>query len=263
MERIELAEHDVVGVRADNPGPLTLSGTNSWIVGSHPAWLIDPGPALPEHVGALIAELERRGGLAGIALTHDHGDHSEAVRPVRERFPDAPLAAARGEVDVCLGDGGRFGVFEALALPGHSSDHLVYLSGCVGFSGDAVLGEGSVFVAPDPGALAGYLKGLRRLRARGPELLCPGHGPLIDDPGSKLDQYLAHRLDRERRLVGALDDGARTVDEMLDAAWSEVDPGLRPVAAVTLAAHLDKLADEGRLPAGIERPDPDRLLRLT
>ena len=263
MARIELADHDVVGLRADNPGPLTLSGTNSWIIGSQPAWLIDPGPALPEHLGALTAELERRGGLAGIALTHDHGDHSEAVGPLRERFPDAPLAAARGGVDVRLDDGDRFGALEALALPGHSSDHLVYLSGRLGFSGDAVLGEGSVFVAPDPGALAGYLAGLRRLRDRGPQLLCPGHGPLIEDPGSKLEQYLAHRLDRERRLVEALGDGARTVDEMLDAAWSEVDPGLRPVAAVTLAAHLDKLADEGRLPAGIERPDPARLLRLT
>jgi glyoxylase-like metal-dependent hydrolase (beta-lactamase superfamily II) len=261
VERIELADHDVVGVRADNPGPLTLSGTNSWIVGSGPAWLIDPGPALPEHLQVLINELERRGGLGGIALTHDHVDHSEAVAPLRKRFPDAPLAAARGEVDVRLAAGDRFGVLEALPLPGHAPDHLVFLAGRIGFSGDAVLGHGSVFVAADPGALAGYLEGLRRLRDRRPEVLCPGHGPVIEDPHAKLEEYLAHRMERERRLVEALDGGARTVEEMLDAAWSEVHTGLRPVAAVTLAAHLDKLEDEGRLPSGVERPDLKEPLR--
>jgi glyoxylase-like metal-dependent hydrolase (beta-lactamase superfamily II) len=255
VERIELAEHGVVGLRADNPGPLTLSGTNSWILGAGPAWLIDPGPALPAHLQALTDELQRRGGLGGIALTHDHGDHSEAVAPLRERFPDAPVAAAHGEVDVRLGDGARFGVLEALAMPGHSSDHLAYLSGRVAFSGDAVLGEGSVFVGADPGSLAGYLQGLRRLRDRDAALLCPGHGPVIKDPRAKIDEYLAHRLERERRLVTALGDGARTVDQMLDAAWSEIDPRLRPVAVITLAAHLDKLEGEHRLPSGVERPD--------
>jgi hypothetical protein len=79
MDRIELAEHDLVGLRADNPGPLTLSGTNSWIVGVRPAWLIDPGPALPAHLRALIDELERRGGLGGIALTHDHASGRSAT----------------------------------------------------------------------------------------------------------------------------------------------------------------------------------------
>jgi glyoxylase-like metal-dependent hydrolase (beta-lactamase superfamily II) len=255
MARVELPDHDVVGLRADNPGPLTLDGTNSWIVGAHPAWLIDPGPALPAHLQALTDELERRGGLGGIALTHDHADHSEAVAPLRERFPDAPVAAARGEVDVRLSERGRFGPLEALALPGHAPDHLAYLSGPVGFSGDAVLGQGSVFVAADPGALAGYLAGLRRLRDHELELLCPGHGPVIEDPRAKIDGYLAHRLERERRLVEALARGDRTADQLLDAAWSEIDPRLRPVAAITLAAHLDKLEGEGRLPRGVERPD--------
>ena len=125
-------------------------------------------------------------------------------------------------------------------------------------TGDAVLGEGSVFVAPDPGALRGYLAALRRLREMELDVLCPGHGPPVADPAAKLDAYVAHRLDRERRLVAALDDGLRGVDELLDRVWDDAPAPLRPAAAVTLAAHLDKLAEEGRLPDGVSRPEfPD------
>jgi glyoxylase-like metal-dependent hydrolase (beta-lactamase superfamily II) len=249
-----LERHDVVGIRAGNPGPLSLGGTNSWIVGRDPAWVIDPGPPLPEHLDALAAELAARGGLGGIALTHDHPDHAEAVPALRERLGAAPVAAARGAVELPLPGGGRAGRLEALPTPGHAQDHLAFVLGEIAFTGDAVLGEGSVFLAPDPGALAGYLAGLKRLRARELALLCPGHGPLIEDPAAKLDAYIAHRLERERRVLDALARGLRTVDELLDAAWADVPPPLRPVAAITLAAHLDKLADEGRLPAGVERP---------
>ncbi len=126
-------------------------------------------------------------------------------------------------------------------------------------TGDAVLGEGSVFIAPDPQALTGYLEGLRKLRELPLEVLLPGHGPVVDDPQAKLDEYISHRLDRERRLVAALELGAHTVDDLLDAAWTEVPELLRPAATVTLAAHLDKLADEGRLPEGVQRPIKDSL----
>lgn len=239
---------------AANPGPFTLTGTNTWIVGRDPAWLVDPGPALDEHITAIAGELDRRGGLAGIALTHDHHDHNEGVPALRRRFADVPLAAARGNIDVVLADGDRFGPFEAVATPGHAPDHLTFLAGTVGLTGDAVLGHGSVFIAPDPGALAGYLDGLERLRERRLSILLPGHGPVVRDPAAKLEEYIEHRLGRERRLVEALDGGARSVDEMLDAAWTDVPALLRPAAAVTLAAHLDKLEDEGRLPAGVQRP---------
>lgn len=254
MTRLDVPGHQIVGVRAANPGPFTLTGTNSWIVGADPAWLVDPGPALDDHVAGLEAELERRGGLAGVALTHDHPDHAEAVEAIRARFPHAPLAAARGAVDRRLGDGERFGPLEVVATPGHAPDHLAFVVGTAVLSGDAVLGEGSVFIAPDPGALTGYLSALAGLRRRNLSVLLPGHGPVVQDPAGKIDEYLEHRRERERRLLAALAGGARSVAELLDAAWDDVPEPLRPAATVTLAAHLDKLATEGRLPTGVQRP---------
>jgi len=242
----------VMRLRAENPGPLTMSGTNSWVVGHDPAWVVDPGPSLAEHQQALAAALAERGGLGGIALTHDHIDHAESVAALRERF-QVPLAAGRGAADVELRDGVRFGPFEALYSPGHAPDHFALIVGGVCFSGDAVLGEGSVFIAPDPGALAGYLTALARLRERELDVLCPGHGPPIWTPHERLSEYIDHRLDRERRLVAAIAEGRRSTDELLDVAWSDVPRQLRPLAAVTLAAHLDKLAEEERLPLPFAR----------
>ncbi|HEY2005484.1 MAG TPA: MBL fold metallo-hydrolase [Solirubrobacteraceae bacterium] len=259
MTRIDISGPDVVGIRAQNPGPFTLTGTNSWIVGHDPAWIVDPGPALPEHVAALTAELDARGGLAGIALTHDHADHAQAIPLLRARFPDAVLAAGRGEADVELHDGLSVGPLVAVSTPGHAPDHFSFVCGSTVFTGDAVLGQGSVFIAPDPGALAGYLEGLAALRRREPKLILPGHGPPVPRPLDKLDEYAAHRLDRERRLVAALAVGARSIPDLLDAAWDDVPESLRPAATVTLAAHLDKLESEGRLPAGVERPSEFRL----
>jgi glyoxylase-like metal-dependent hydrolase (beta-lactamase superfamily II) len=261
MTRVELPEYPLVGIRAANPGPFSLSGTNTWIIGREPAWVVDPGPALDDHVEAVAAEIEGRGGLGGIALTHDHSDHAEAVSAIRARFPDARLGAARGEVDTHLSEGSRFGPLEVVATPGHAPDHLAYVAGDVAMTGDAVLGEGSVFIAPDPGALASYLEALGRLRQRRLSLICPGHGPPVHDPAAKLDQYISHRLDRETRLLAALANGERTVDELLDDVWDDAPAVLRPAAAVTLAAHLDKLADEGRLPERVQRPPRPAWLR--
>jgi glyoxylase-like metal-dependent hydrolase (beta-lactamase superfamily II) len=260
VTHVDLPGIDAIGIRADNPGALTLTGTNSWVLGRNPAWVVDPGPALADHVAALTVEVQRRGGLGGIALTHDHPDHSEGAPVLREHFPGAQLAGARGDTDVLLREGTRFGPLEALATPGHAPDHFAFLVDTLAFTGDAVLGTGSVFIAPDPGALAGYLDGLAALRARPLTLLAPGHGPVVRDPDAKLEEYIAHRREREERLLAALGAGARSVPDLLAAAWDDVPEPLRPAATVTLAAHLDKLADEQRLPSDVERP---RLSELT
>jgi len=272
------ADHDVALVRADNPGMLTLEGTNTWVVGRDPAWVVDPGPLLDAHVEAVVEEVMRRGGLEGIVLTHDHADHVEATQAFRLRAAQAwkqrrygeevrgranlvPIFAARGAVDVVLTDGDPAGPFTAVATPGHAPDHLAYLlDGGAAFSGDAVLGRGSVGLVPGKGAegrssLGAYLDGLRRLRELPLTTIYPGHGPVVDDPAAKLDEYLEHRLDRERRLVAALDAGKRSVDDLLDDVWDDVPPELRGAAAVTLAAHLEKLDEEGRLPDGVQRPN--------
>jgi glyoxylase-like metal-dependent hydrolase (beta-lactamase superfamily II) len=249
-----LASHDILCVRADNPGPYTLTGTNSWLAGRSPTWLVDPGPPQREHVQRLSTAIEQRGRLGGIVLTHGHGDHSGALQALRAEHP-AQLAAASGEPDVRLVDGTRFGPLQAVATPGHAPDHFALVGFRACFSGDAVLGEGSVFIAPDASAMTSYLQALRRLRERDDfDVICPGHGPVVWDPRAKLDEYLHHREERERRLLAALRDGLRSTQELLDAAWSDVPPELRGGAQATLAAHLDKLASEGELPAGVERP---------
>jgi glyoxylase-like metal-dependent hydrolase (beta-lactamase superfamily II) len=254
-----LAVHDILRLRAPNPGPLTLSGTNTWVVGRGPTWVVDPGPLLEAHLDRLFAAIDDRGGLGGVALTHDHRDHSEAVGALLERYP-APLAAGRGHADIRLREDIRFGPFQALATPGHAVDHFALIAGRACFTGDAVLGEGSVFISPHRGAMSGYLLALTRLRLHGGlDVLCPGHGPAVWDPVAKLEEYVNHRIDRENGLIMALADGRRSVQELLDTVWSDVPEQLRPAATATLAAHLDKLEDEQILPEGVERPKFDRV----
>jgi glyoxylase-like metal-dependent hydrolase (beta-lactamase superfamily II) len=248
----DLVGHDVAMIRADNPGPFTLSGTNTWVVGRDPAFVVDPGPALAGHVAAVVDEVERRGGVGGIALTHDHDDHAGALRELRRRTGDPPVAAAAGGAAGAarLADGQAFGPFTAYATPGHAPDHLAFVAGDACFTGDAVLGQGSVFIAPDTGAMSAYLRGLRRLRSLPLALLCPGHGPLVPDPAAKLDEYITHRLDRECRLLDALARGLRSEADLLDAVWDDAPAVLRPATTATLRAHLDKLREDGRLPRG-------------
>ena len=152
-----------------------------------------------------------------------------------------------------LEDGDRLGPFQVIATPGHSADHVSLLAGRVVFCGDTVLGEGSVFIPPGGGSLAAYLDSLHRLQMLELDALCPGHGPVVWDPQAKLREYLEHRLERERRLVDALDSGLRSTAELLDDVWDDAPAQLRPAAALTLESHLDKLAAEGRLPDGVER----------
>jgi glyoxylase-like metal-dependent hydrolase (beta-lactamase superfamily II) len=220
-------------VRAPNPSPLTLDGTNTYIV---EGWVVDPGPADAGHLERVRTAAGGR--VRGIVLTHAHLDHAAGAEGLGARV-------------MRPGEGERAGPFRALATPGHSPDSVCLLWDGICFTGDTVLGEGSVFISPDEGSLSAYLESLRRLRQLELQVLCPGHGPYVWEPKAKLDEYIEHRLDREQRLLEALDAGLRSHAELLDAAWSDVPAHLRPAAELTLRAHLDKLAAEGRLPPGL------------
>jgi glyoxylase-like metal-dependent hydrolase (beta-lactamase superfamily II) len=237
---VEKVKEPLPGVRlvvAPNPSPMTLEGTNTWVVGG---WVVDPGPA---DAGHLAAVREAAGAIEGVVLTHSHADHSEG-------------AGALGIEAVRPADGDRVGPFDAIATPGHSPDSVCLLDGRVLFTGDTVLGAGSVFVSPGAGSLSAYLASLERLLTLELDAICPGHGPVVSDPAAKLREYRDHRLEREAKVIAALDAGARTPDELLGHAWSEVDfslsPMIRAAGEATLAAHLQKLDEEGRLPEGVE-----------
>ena len=253
---------EIVRIVAPNPGPMTLEGTNTYVVGTEPAYVIDPGPADEAHLEAVRAVGLDRGGIAGVLLTHSHADHSAGVpllgAPVL--FGEVGTAdessgepgAERGSAGTAIAAGpARVGPFEVMPTPGHATDHVCFLLGKVGLCGDLVLGQGSSFVPPDGGSLAAYLDSLRRLRAAEPELLAPGHGPWIEDPSVKIDEYLEHRLMRERRLLSELERGERSRALLLDRVWDDVPSELRPAAAAVLQAHLEKLEAEGRLPPGL------------
>jgi glyoxylase-like metal-dependent hydrolase (beta-lactamase superfamily II) len=203
--------------------------------------VIDPGPDIAGHLDAVRAAAEERGGIGVVLLTHGHGDHADGAK----RLPVEAIIPEDGEVKAGL---------RALATPGHAADHICLLSADgVCFSGDLVLGAGSTFVPPDGGSLAAYLESLRLLEAEPLELICPGHGPWVTDPGAKLAEYVEHREMRERRLVAALERGERSRDALLAEVWDDVPEELIPAAREVMEAHLEKLATESRLPADLER----------
>jgi glyoxylase-like metal-dependent hydrolase (beta-lactamase superfamily II) len=230
---------EVLKVVAPNPGPMTLAGTNTYLYGSDPCVVIDPGPDDAGHLDAVRAAAGERGGIDLVLLTHGHGDHAAG-------------AEALGVEVVLPSDGDEHRGLRALATPGHAADHVCLLTADgVCFSGDLVLGEGSTFVPPDGGSLAAYMASLRLLQAEPVELICPGHGPWVTDPAAKLAEYVEHREMRERRLLAALERGERSKEALLAEAWNDVPEQLRPAAALVMEAHLQKLDAEGRLPADL------------
>jgi glyoxylase-like metal-dependent hydrolase (beta-lactamase superfamily II) len=228
---------EILRLVAPNPGPMTLAGTNTYLYGSEPCVVIDPGPDDAGHLEAVRGAAEKRGGIGLVLLTHGHGDHA--------------AGAERLGVEVVLPVGGdEHGGLRALATPGHAADHVCFLTADgVCFSGDLVLGEGSTFVPPDGGSLAAYMDSLRLLQAEPLELLCPGHGPWVTDPRAKLAEYVEHREMRERRLLAALERGERSREALLAEVWDDVPAEVRPAAALVMEAHLQKLEAEGRLPS--------------
>jgi glyoxylase-like metal-dependent hydrolase (beta-lactamase superfamily II) len=230
---------EVSRIVAPNPGPLTLEGTNTYLYGSDPCAVIDPGSGDEGHLEAIRAAAEQRGGIGLVLLTHSHADHTEG-------------ADRLGAEVVLPGGGETHGGLRVLATPGHADDHVCLLGDDgVCFSGDLVLGLGSTIVPPGGGSLAAFMASLRLLQGEEIELIAPGHGPWVTDPAAKLNEYLEHREMREARLLTALGRGERSRAALLAEAWDDVPVELLPMAAMAMEAHLEKLEEEGRLPDGV------------
>lgn len=222
-------------IRARNAGPLTLDGTNTYMVGDT---VVDPGPDDEGHLGAILAA----GPVERIALTHGHPDHAAGA----DR-----LSGLSGAPVFAYGDGLRDGDelvpgMVCVHTPGHAPDHLCFWhpeSGTL-LSGDLIAGSGSIMIAPPEGDLAAYVASLERVRALSPRRILPGHGPEVPDALAKIKEYLAHRREREGLVALALDQGASTLDEVVALAYADTPLRMRPYAELSARAHLAKLGQD-------------------
>lgn len=218
---------------------MTLEGTNTYLFGSDPCVVIDPGSEDPGHLDAIRAAADERGGIGLVLLTHSHGDHTAGA----DQLGAEVVLPAGGEEHFAL---------HSLATPGHAEDHVCFLSETgVCFSGDLVLGLGSTIVPPGGNSLAAFMDSLALLQEQAIELIAPGHGPWVTEPAAKLAEYVEHRQMRERRLLAALEGGERSRAELLATVWDDIPMELLPMAAMAMEAHLEKLEGQGRLPADL------------
>jgi glyoxylase-like metal-dependent hydrolase (beta-lactamase superfamily II) len=238
-------------VLAPNPGPFTLEGTNTWILGDRPSVVIDPGP---NDAGHILAILDEAGEIGAILLTHRHPDHAPGAGRLANAS-GAPVHAFRpepGERPLAEGEVLEAGQvrIRTVHTPGHTPDHVAYLvePDHLLFTGDMVLGRGTSVVDPPEGNMAAYVRSLHRMLDLGPQAIYPGHGPVIFTPKGKLEYYLRHRAEREREILAALGEGKQRPEDMLPGIYGdEVAPDLYPAAARSVLAHLLKLEREGKV----------------
>jgi glyoxylase-like metal-dependent hydrolase (beta-lactamase superfamily II) len=240
----------ILRVLASNPGPFTLEGTNTWIVGARPSLVIDPGPDDPDHIREIVRDA---GPVGAILLTHHHGDHAAGATLLAEQTGAPVLAYRPGPGERKVPDGTHLptgdGGLRAVHAPGHTPDHLVFHEPGTGslFTGDTVLGRGTSVIDPPEGDMAAYVRSLSRLLALGPRVIYPGHGPAVWAATDKLREYVEHRKDRERQVLVALEEGPATPEELVPRIYAGYPEELHPAAARSVLAHLLKLAREGRV----------------
>ena len=250
-------DHDgrmITTVRVANPGPMTLDGTNTYLLGG--GVVVDPGPHDASHADAITAAVKDQwsGPPNLILLTHRHLDHSESALELAERWT-VPVRAA--DPTLCVGGGRRLedgsvitsggATITVLLTPGHTDDSVCLLVAERGrptalLSGDTVLGRGTTVIAEPDGDLGAYLTSLDRLGALVVEhqvtSILPGHGPVITDPVDRIAGYQAHRRERLDQFRAALARGAITADDVVDLVYADVDPAVRPAALQSVRAQL-------------------------
>lgn len=259
-------------VLAPNPSPYTFTGTQTYLVGAGTdVAVIDPGPADPDHVGAILAAIGPAR-IVAIACTHTHRDHSPAVRPLQAASgapiigcaalaldDDGPRADAAFDHDYrpdrVLADGealtGDGWTLTAVATPGHTSNHLCYAlnpSGAL-FTGDHVMGWSTSVVSPPDGDMGAYMASLALLQEREDRVYYPAHGPQIDNPRQFVRGMIGHRRQRERQILNLLADADRVIPEFVAAMYKGLDPRLHGAAGRSVLAHLIDLERQGRVRA--------------
>jgi glyoxylase-like metal-dependent hydrolase (beta-lactamase superfamily II) len=233
-ELLEALPDWVTLVRAPNPSPMTLDGTNTWVLhapGREAALVIDPGPQDGRHLAALAA----RAPLAAVLVTHGHPDHVAGL----ERFVELTRPAAIEATGIRL---------DVLATPGHTADSVCYVASHGGdrvvLTGDTIIGRGTAVVAYPDGDLAEYLQSLRTLTSFAAVPALVGHGPALADTAAAARFYLAHRLARLEQVRVAVAAGASSPQRVVEVVYADVDPSLWPAAELSVRAQLAYLGQD-------------------
>ena len=245
---------------ANNPGIMTLQGTNQYIVGKESGLVIDVALSADSNMDGILEQAEAMGvkKIDKILLTHIHSDHTGGALALRKRC-GAKLGIHRsrkgylGGEDFQYDDNDRIdfggGELNVLHTPGHESGHCCFYetSDKVLFSGDNILGYGTAVIHPPDGNMSDYMRTLERLLGVEMSLILPGHGPLIGKPEAKIREYIKHRLGREQQVLAALRNGRNTIGDITDAIYLDVSAALKRVAEFSVQAHLEKLQREGKV----------------
>jgi glyoxylase-like metal-dependent hydrolase (beta-lactamase superfamily II) len=262
VPRAEQVAEGVFRIALRTPTLPPATSTNTLLVGCERLAVIEPGTPHSDEQQRLDALLDERTAagaqVVAILITHHHADHTGYAAGLRAKTGapvhahPATLARVDFEVDVEVADGDVLELdhghaLEAVHTPGHAPGHLVYVDrgSRVAHAGDMVAGEGWVMIDPDDaGDMRAYVDSLQRLRGVASKLV-PAHGHVITDPEALIDRYVAHRLEREQKVLGAVKQGAGRIDDLLPLAYDDTPQHLWPLATRSLRAHLHKLEQDG------------------
>ncbi len=257
-------------VIARNPGAFTYTGTGVYIIGRGEVAVIDPGPEIDEHFDALKAALEGEQ-VSHVLITHSHMDHSPLAHPLArwagcKVYAAGPAIPTESEVrmeagddltfrpDKTIADGwtcsGPGWTIEAIATPGHTSNHMCYAlkEENALFSGDHIMGWSTTVISPPDGDMGAYLASLAKVRDHRFDIIWPTHGPPVtEDPSGFIQAYIDHRRAREAAILARLEAGDQTIPDMVRTIYADIDTGLHPAACHSVLGHMIQLVKDGRV----------------